>query len=404
MATSNKREDAGQRAGRGRYRSKRGAGEGSIYYREDQKVWTAQVTLGRRRDGKPDRRTVCGKTRGEVQKKLDELRRRKALGLLGDAQAERETLGSSLGRWLEARRNKVRLRTYLRDAQLMQKHVVPALGHVRLGSLKPDDLDHLYAAKLEPGLAPRTVHHIHTVLHTALAQAVPWGYIPRNTADVVSPPKVPHTEVRWLASDKVGRLLANRCDCLHALWATAVYTGCRLGELLGLTWDAVDLDAAVLPVRQVLAQVSGTQPLLGEPKTMRSRRTVPLWADAVAALKAHRARQAEVRLKAGKDYAPYNLVFATRIGTPLSGTVLRNSFKRALARAKLPDDIRFHDVRHTAATLMLANGVDIPTVAAILGHSRNSTTLDIYAHVVPNNLNRAVDAIQRALRGTQEPS
>jgi integrase len=283
----------------------------------------------------------------------------------------------------------------------MRKHIVPALGHVPIASLRPDALERLYSAKLEAGLAPRTVHHIHTVLHTALAQAVRWGHAPRNVATEATPPQVPETEVRWLVADEVQRLLgATKDERLHGLWATAVYTGCRLGELLGLTWDAVDLTGGALHVRQVLVRVRNWQPLFGEPKTKRSRRRVPLTPDAVAELKAHQARQDRERQAAGSDYAPYNLVFATQIGTPLSGTVIQVSFKRALARADLPRDIRVHDLRHTAATLMLANGVDLPTVAAILGHSRNSTTLDIYAHAIPNNLNRAVDVIQRALRGT----
>jgi integrase len=373
-----------------------------VFQRSRDGVWVGSVMLGRRPDGKPDRRTVYGKTRAEAKAKLDKLRQRAAEGMLGDAAAERLPLGAYLTRWLDTKARTVRVRTHERYRQLMEKHVVPALGHTRLTALKPDALERFYAAKLAEGLAPRTVHHIHTVLHTALEQAFRWGYVPRNAATAVSPPKVPDQEIQWLSEDEVARLLdAARADRLQGLWATAVFTGCRLGELLGLTWDAVDLDAGVLYVRKILVRVRGTEPLYGEPKTKRSRRTVPLTDDAIATLKDHRQRQEAERLAAGKDYAPYGLVFATQIGTPISGTVLRDSYKRALKRAKLPSEFRFHDLRHTAATLMLGNGVDIPTVAAILGHSRNSTTLDIYAHAVPSNLGRAVNVIQRALRGAR---
>jgi integrase len=140
---------------------------------------------------------------------------------------------------------------------------------------------------------------------------------------------------------------------------------------------------------------SGT---FGEPKTKRSRRTVPLSDDAIAALRAYRRRQRAERLHLGPEYADEGLVFCTQLGTPLDRAVVQAAFKRALARAGLPPAVRFHDLRHTAATLLLANGVDIPT-AAILGHSQNSTTLNIYAHAVPSRLQGATAAIQRAIRG-----
>jgi integrase len=354
--------------------------------------WRGRVTI----DG--ERHTVWGTSQEEVVTKLTELKARGAQGMIGTA--EKDTLAAFLTEWLATKQSKVRLRTHVRYAQLMTKHVVPALGKTKRGALKPAALERLYGAKLAAGLSPRTVHHIHTVLHTALEQALKWGYVPRNVAAVVSPPAVPEKETRWPTSDEVRRLIgAATADRLRGLWALAAYTGMRQGELLGLTWNDVDLDAGVVHVRRILVKVKERRPTYGEPKTKRSRRQVPLTEDAVAALRAHKARQAEEKLALGPEYAGYNLVFATQLGTPLAGTVVQAGFKRALARADLPRAIRFHDLRHAAATMMLGNGVDVPATARILGHARNSTTLDVYGHAVPSKLGDAVAALQRALRG-----
>jgi integrase len=377
---------------------KRADGEGTISQHTTSGMWRGRLMIGRKPDGRPDVREVYAKTQAECRRRLDELKRLAGGGTL-QASTERDSVAGYLEKWLEGKRGAIRARTHLRYGQLLRKHIVPALGRTKLNDLKPDSLQRLYGAKLESGLAPRTVHHIHTVLHTALQQAVQWGYVPRNVTAVVSPPSVPHKELRWPRAEEVRQLLvAAESDRLRALWALAAHTGMRQGELLGLAWDAVDLSAGELYVRRNLVKVKAQEPTFGEPKSKRSRRTVPLTEDAVLALRDHRTRQGEERLALGPDYAPLGLVFATQIGTPLAGRVVQMSFKRALKRAGLPGEIRFHDLRHAAASTMLANGVDVASVAVILGHSRTSTTLDVYAHVVPKNLSSAVGAIQRALR------
>jgi integrase len=262
----------------------------------------------------------------------------------------------------------------------------------------------LYAAALATGLAPRTVRHVHTVLHSALEQAVRWGHVARNVCDVVEPPSVPAQELHPPTGEHVAALLdaaeASE-DRLRALWALAVYTGMRLGELTGLAWADVALERGLLRVRRILVSVRDRTPAYGEPKTARSRRTVPLNEEAIAQLRAHRDRQQFERRAYGEGYGmgrPLDLVFSTHLGTPLDARVVHAHFKRALGRAGLPHTIRFHDLRHAAATLMPANGVDIPTVAAVLGHSKNSTTLDVNAHAVPSKVLTATGAIQLAVR------
>jgi len=382
-------------------------GDGSLYFDKARKLWIGEVMVGWKPDAKNplarvrDRRKVSAKTQSECRTKLQQLRQEITGGTLSN-QSKGDTVAAYLARWLKAKEGTVRVRTHDRYRQFVNTHLVPAFGTVKLTALKPDALQRLYGEKLAAGLSPRTVRHLHTVFHTALEQAVRWGHVPRNIADVVTPPVVPHVELRPLGADEVGRLLTvaeQHDDRLRALWEVAAHTGCRQGELLALTWNDVDLDGAEIRIRRILLKVKDFAGTFGETKTARSRRVVPLTEDAIEALKAHKDRQAFERKHLGEDYGTSNLVFCTHMGTPLNRGVVQGQFKRALDRAKLPMVTRFHDLRHTAATLMLAGGVDIPTAAAILGHSQNSTTLNVYAHAMPSRLKGGTAAIQRALRG-----
>ena len=392
---------------RKRQARKRGDGEGTLYYDAKAKLWRASVMVGMKTvaaaDGKlvqrPDRRKVSARKQEDCLAKLDALKRDKRTGLLPD-KAAADTVAAFVERWIEAKAGTVRERTHTRYAQLLRRHVVPALGKTRLPALKPDALQRLYGQKIAAGLSPRSVHHIHTVMHNVLEDAVRWGHVGRNLADVVEPPSVPEPQLRWPTGDELARLFtasAAHKDRLQALWVVASHTGMRLGELLALTWEDIDLDGGAANVRRILVKVVAQEPTWGEPKTKRSRRTVPWTHAAVAALRQHHKRQAEERLRLGADYGRHNLVFATVMGTPISHAVAMKSFKRALGWSELPASIRIHDLRHAAATLMLGHGVDVPTAAKVLGHARNSTTLDVYGHAVPGNLTGAVAAIQRAI-------
>ena len=388
-------------------------GDGSLYFDKARKLWIGEIMVGWKPDSKDpkkrvrDRRKVSAKKQSDCRAKLHALRQDHGDGTLPH-QSKGESVEFYLRRWLKAREGAVRPRTLDRYRQLVECHMIPAFGRVKLRTLKPDALQQLYADKLASGLAPRTVHHIHVVLHTALEQAVKWGYVPRNVTDVVTPPTVNTAEIRPLSGEELDRLFVRaeaHDDRLRALWLLASHSGCRLGELLGLKWalepnDAgADLAAGELRIRRALVSVKGRQGTYSEPKTKRSRRDVPLTDDAIEALQAHHDRQQFERRVLGDDYGNEGLVFCTQLGTPLDRAVVQEQFKRALFRAKLPMTTRFHDLRHTAATLMLAGGVDIPTTAAILGHSQNSTTLNVYAHAMPSRLKGATDAIQRAVRG-----
>lgn len=267
---------------------------------------------------------------------------------------------------------------------LVDKHVVPALGNVKLSKLTPAHLQGFYRSKLDAGLSPRTVQYLHVVLHRALKQALRWGLVTRNVAEAVDPPKVHKKEVTPLSPEQARAFLeAARGDRLEALYVLAVHTGMRQGELLSLRWEDVDLEAGVLRVR-------GT-------KTARSRRTVKLSQTALDALTSHLTRQLEEIDRVGSMWQENSLVFATEIGTPLNRHNLVNrSFKPLLLRAGLPH-IRFHDLRHTCATILLSKGVHAKFVQELLGHATIAITLDTYSHVLPGMGGGTADAMDEAL-------
>jgi integrase len=209
--------------------------------------------------------------------------------------------------------------------------------------------------------------------------------VARNVADLVDPPRPQRKEMAALTAEQVRAFLdvaAN--DRFFALYCLAVGTGMRQAEMLGLTWSAVDLDRGVLAVQQQLVRVRGVGLTFSEPKTSKARRSITLPAFAVEALKWHRKAQLAEHLAMGPKWTDLHLVFANEIGKPLErSNLVRRSFEPLLARAGLPR-IRFHDLRHTAATLLLSQGTHPKVVQERLGHATIAMTLDVYSHVVPS--------------------
>lgn len=254
-------------------------GEGSIFQRRDGR-WAATLDLGWQ-GGKRRRKSVYGLTRQDVQRKLATARRAVQDGL--PIPSERQTLGQFLARWLEdVGRPNLRPLTFIRYRELITLHIIPSLGSRPLAKVTPPDLQSLYAG-LGEKLAPRTVGHVHRVLHRALADALRWGLVARNVCDAVKPPQVHAPEMRALSPGEARRFLAAAAgDPLEALYVLAVTVGLRQGELLGLKW--ADLDGGRLQVRRSIARVNGNGWLEQEPKSARSRRSVALTPLAVAAL------------------------------------------------------------------------------------------------------------------------
>jgi integrase len=241
----------------------------------------------------------------------------------------------------------------------------------------------LYREKLGSGLSPRTVQYIHVTPNKALKQAVADGLIPRNVCEAVKPLRPQKKEIAPLSPEQARRFLeACKGELLEALFVLAVHTDMRQGELLGLHWEDVDLQAGTLRVRRALAQTN-EGPMLAAPKSAESRRRIKLMGASVESLKRHRAAQNAERLKIGGRWEDRGLVFPNRVGGFLSLYLLTDGpLKRPLERAGLPP-IRFHDLRHTCATILLSRGVHVKLVQELLGHATISITLDTYSHVLP---------------------
>ena len=375
----------------------RGNGSGTVYARKnkDGKV------IGYRGsyfapDGK--RRYVSGKTKTEAQRALRKATADRDGGLVFDAGSI--TLGEYLERWLSTSvRGTVRRSTYVRYEGLVRNHINPLIGRMKLKGLTPTHVRSLYRKKLDSGLAPRSVNYIHVTLHKALEQAVLDGLVPRNVSGGVKAPQVRKEEIKPLSPTQVRALLAAaRGERLEGLYVLAIHTGLRQGELLGLKWTDVDLDAGKLSVQRSL-DADGT---FNPPKRNKSRRTVRLTSQAVEALKLHRKHQNEERLKAAR-WEDHSLVFPNRVGKPMDhNNLYHRDFKSLLKRAELWSEDKdkrftFHSLRHTCATLLLSKNVNPKIVQEMLGHATITQTMDTYSHVMPGMSDVAATALEEAL-------
>ena len=369
---------------------KRGNGEGSITKRDDGR-WMARYTV--RTIKGPKRRTVYGRTRAEVSAKLAKAMADRDGGLIFDAGIL--TVGDYLDRWLSnSVKDTVRVRTYERYEEILRLHVKPALGRLKLKALTPAHAQDFYRDRLDNGFSPATVQKIHVILHKALSQAVSWSLVPRNAGEAVRAPRPAPKELQPLSPDEARGLLETAGgDRLEALYVLAIHTGMRQGELLGLKWENVDLAANAIRVRHTLLRTKG-RVILGEPKTKKSRRTVHLTGAASRALEEHLERQLKIMEHLGDLYRDQGLVFTTEVGTPINPSNLRKrSFAPLLQKAGLPRS-RFHDLRHTCATLLLSKNIHPKYVQELLGHATVAITLDTYSHMIPGMGNHTARAME----------
>lgn len=295
---------------------------------------------------------------------------------------QRQTVKQYLTRWLqETVKPNVRPSTYARSEQAVRLHLIPTLGRIRLAQLAPADVQALMREKLAHGLSNRSVQICHAVLRAALNDALRMGEVQRNVATLARPPRTVQRQVQPFSPDEARTFLrAVEGDRLEALFVLAVASGLRQGELLGLCWQDVDLEEGMLSVHYNLQRVDGEYRLV-EPKTRQSRRTIALPEIAVAALRAHRVRQAEEKLAVGPTWTNLDLVFTSERGQPLNGSVVYARFKTIIKAARLRDQ-RFHDLRHCCATLLLVQGVHPRLVMETLGHSEIGVTMNTYSHVL----------------------
>ena len=368
-------------------------------------VWLVRVFLGRDQRGKTRylNKTVHG-SRKDAQSYANEIERRRDIGTL--IEPGRMELNTYLDEWLEnAAKPKVSERSYADYRDLLKRYVRDPLGHYRLDQLTPLAIQRLYTSMLERGLSARTVRYTHTVLSAALKQAVRWRILPQNPAEYVELPHTTHREMRALSQEEATRFLNGaKTDRFGLLFAFAMATGMRPEEYLGLKWSDVDLKAGTVRVQRVLRRSRDNWQswTLAEPKTPKSRRTIPLPNTITVELSHHKARQAEERFQAGGTWHDHGLVFAAPNGMPLNLELVTQHFKSILKKAGLPTSIRLYDLRHTCATLLLMAGEHPKVVAERLGHATVTMTLDVYSHVLPTMQKAATDKLEAMLFHQQQ--
>src|SRR6266700_2052634 len=362
---------------------RRGHGEGSITRRKDGR-YQAALTLENH-----ERKYFYGKTRKEVQDKLNTALYEQKKGTL--ATGPQQTLGAYLEKWIDqVVKLTKRPNTYNGYRSVVKCHLIPSLGHIKLQKLTVEQLQAFFAEKQET-LKPKTLALIHSVLSSALSNAVKCGLVGRNVASLVSLPSVERYEGQVLTVDQARKLLeVARGSRLDVLLLVALTTGMRRGELVALHWSDLDFETGILQVRRNVTYMDGVGYVEREPKTKAGRRKIRLAGVVLEALKEHGDRQQQARMKAGEKWQDRGLIFSNIYGGFFDADHMGAMFKKLLKKAGLPD-VRFHDLRHSVATVLLAAKIDLKVVSELLGHSSVAITADIYAHVLPEQQQEVVD-------------
>jgi integrase len=371
--------------------SRRGKGEGSIVRRKDGRYQASYV-------GNDGRRHYFGApTRGEVARKLTEAlhNKRMGIGVAGPAQ----TVGQFLPAWLDDASQRLKPRTVERYSGLIRIHVLPVLGDLRLGKLNPQHLTALYASLRAAGAARASIAQLHWVLHSALDKAVLWQLVTRNVADRADAPEPQSHQMIVLTLDQSRTIIeATAGTEIGTLYLMALHTGMRQGEMLGLRRMDVDTETQMVDVNATLSRIDGKWQR-GSPKSKAGIRRIRMTSTLANTLTRHFTWQGERHLALGHRIGPETLIFTDAWGEPINGFhVTERMFKPLLRRLGLPE-VRFHDLRHAFASMMLSNGERVDLVSRMLGHSKPSITLNVYAHLMPGDQEEAVSRLDRMLGG-----
>jgi integrase len=368
---------------------RRAHGEGSIYKRGDGR-WCATIDCGWK-EGSRDRKYLYGRTQAEVRSQLVALRAQVDSGL--PAPNDRMTIADLLGVWLEhVRKTAESPNTVEHHRWVVQSHLIPALGKYRVAELAPRDVTGFLADRAGQGLSKSSCIRFRTVLGQALRLAEIEGWVQRNVARLSDIPRIPGPEGRSMTADQAGDLLAAlEQEPLGGLFTIMLTMGLRLGEATGVPWDAIDLEARTLAVRQTVKREPGGL-RIGDTKTKKSRRTLAIPDVAFKALRSRRITQTHERLAAGPTWHDSGLVFTTSVGTLIDPKNLRRTFNRITQTAGLgrwtPTELR-----HSAVSLMSAAGVPLEHISDIAGHDGTRMTGGIYRHVLAPVIDHGVQAM-----------
>lgn len=369
---------------------RRGRGEGTIFKRSDG-IWCAGFTTGYGEDGVRKQKRIYGKTKREVREKLQGFQQRVSQGLTVDIKKIR--FKQFIEDWCELiALPKYRKSTYSLYTGIIRRNINPHLGGLNLSVIKPNVLQRYYQDLQKAKVGPRICQLIHVILSKSFAQALDWGYLTQNPCHSVNRPRNARKTMRVLSTAEVKEfLLESKNTPHHALFLLAVTTGLRQGELFSLTWEDVNFADKTISVQKTVYEVDG-EFVLGEPKTAKSRRLVTVPWSVLETLRQHKLNLEQKNIKS-------DIVFCDLRG----GYLRRQNFRKRqflplLKKADLPM-IRFHDLRHTAATLLLSQGVHPKVVQERLGHSQINTTLDTYSHVLPSMQEEAAGKLEKLFVG-----
>jgi integrase len=367
------------------------------YFRRRGSSWSFTLDIGKDNEGNRKQKTKGGfKTKKEAEQACAELIHQ--MTKEGYVEPSQSTLKDYLREWLHSTAKQTLKRNTFETYEIvMNTHLVPELGKMKLNQLKPSHIQNFYMQKIEEGLSPEYVRYMHTILNTSLNQAVKWQLISKNPVSLVQPPRLRSKEQQTWTIEEANQFLdATKEEKLHLAYMLAIYTGMRMGEILGLRWKDCNLDSGMLSIQQTLVRTKEEGLIFQEPKTKGSKRVVAITEEVGALFKKHKAEQNKVKLLLGTAYQDHDLVICTKKGTPISPRNLQRHFARMVHKADVPK-IRFHDTRHTHATIMLQLGEHPKVVSERLGHSRISITLDTYSHVIPHMQEDAAKKFSEAL-------
>jgi len=369
-------------------------GSGAIFPRKDGR-WSGYVELGAD-NGRKKRKIVYGRTPKEVENRIRGLLNDLASGAPPPSRSPQ--LGQFLQRWLTAVRPSLRPATYVSYEGVARLHITPRIGRITLDKLTVDHVAGMIAdLQASDRLSNRSVMYVLLILRNALNKAMRWGLVGRNVASLADGPRVEQREARVLSPDETMRLLAAaKGEPIETLVVLSVSTGLRMGEALGLQWTNVDLNRRQIRIDKSLHRVTGQGQVLAETKTRRSRRTIVLPVMTAESLREHRGQQDKQRRAAAKGWQKSDFVFTTLSGRPFDPRNVQRMFRRVVRKARLPR-MRFHDLRHLCASLLLAQHTDPRVIMETLGHSRISVTMDMYAHVMSTLKHDAADAMDRSI-------
>ena len=366
---------------------KRGWGEGTVAQLPSGK-WRAQVWIDGERLGKTMR------TKRNAQNWIREIKNELDRGLGSDG--FKLFYGTFLDEWLKVKKQNVEAQTHRYYKQIIEDYIKPELGNLKIRDITSRRIQKLYNDFVEDGVGLRTIEKTHSIIHASMNTAIKYGLIKSNPDRRTEPPRPKKKEMKYLSREDVQKFLEDAKksgDRNLALFYIAIVTGMRQGELLGLKWCDVDLENGVIAVKRTLKRVPGGGLMLDKPKTEKSRRSIKIGKEGIEILMYQKYCLESEKEEKKELWREEGFVFPSTIGTAMDPSNLVKKFRQALKRAGLKI-IRFHDLRHTSAALMLNNGVDILVASRRLGHAKPSITLDVYGHLLSSEQNEVANKIE----------